>query len=122
MTYSLDFRRKVLAVRDKEKLSLAKVSKRFCIGLNTVMRWSKTIEAKTTRKKPAIKIDMEALKRDLEAYPDAYQYERAIRLNVSKAAIWYALRRLKVTCKKKPSTSQSGSRKTVCLLPDYSEI
>lgn len=65
---------------------------------------------------------MEALKRDLEAYPDAYQYERAIRLNVSKAAIWYALRRLKVTCKKKPSTSQSGSRKTVCLLPDYSEI
>jgi len=100
MTYSLDFRRKVLAVREKEQLSLATVSKRFSIGLKTVMRWTKNITAKNKRNKPPLKIDMEALKHDIQAHPDAYQYERAERLNVSKAAIWYALKRLKVSYKK----------------------
>ncbi|MBI1954431.1 MAG: hypothetical protein HYS39_02350, partial [Proteobacteria bacterium] len=62
MTYSLDFRRKVLEVREIELVSLAKVAKRFGIGLNTVMRWTKRIESKKTRNNPAIKIDREALK------------------------------------------------------------
>lgn len=100
MSYSIDFRRKVLEVKGKEELSLAKVSKRFGVAVNTVFLWSKKIEAITKRNKPAIKIDREALKRDVEEYPDAYQYERADRLHVSKAAIWYALRRLNVTYKK----------------------
>lgn len=122
MTYSLDFRRKVLAMREKEKLSLAKISKRFGIGLNTVMRWTKNIEAKKNRNRPALKIDMEALKQDLKAYPDAYQYERAARLKVSKAAIWYAFKRLKVSYKKNATASKSGSRKAVYFLPDDSKV
>ena len=43
MTYSIDFRRKVLAIRDKENLSMAEVSKRFGVGLASIMRWSKTL-------------------------------------------------------------------------------
>lgn len=122
MTYSVDFRRKVLAIREKEGLSLAKVAKRFGVGLNSVMRWSKNIEAKKTRNKPATRVDMEALKRDIEQYPDAYQYERAARLGVSKNGIWHALKRLKVTYKKKPSTSESQSRKAIYVLPRDSKI
>jgi transposase len=115
--YSLDFRRKVLGVRAKEKLSMAKVSKRFGIGLNTVMRWSKNISIKKTRNKPATRVDMEALKRDIEFYRDAYQYERAERLKVSKAAIWYALKRLKVSYKKNSTAPQGGFRKALYFLP-----
>jgi transposase len=118
MTYSLDFRRKVLAVREKEQLSLAKVSKRFGLGLNTVMRWTKNITAKNKRNKPSLKIDMEALKHDIQKYPDAYQYERAKRLNVSKAAIWYALKRLRVSYKKNSTAPQGSSRKTLYILPN----
>ena len=56
MTYSRDFRNKVLAVKEKENLSMALVAKRFGISLKSVFRWSKNIEAKTTRHKPATKI------------------------------------------------------------------
>ena len=46
---------------------------------------------------------MEALKQDVETYPDAYQYERAQRLGVSQRGIGYALKRLAMSRKKKPS-------------------
>lgn len=65
MTYSRDFRKKVLTIREKENLSMAKVAKRFSVSLASVLRWSKNLEAKTKRNKPATKIDMEALKRDV---------------------------------------------------------
>ncbi|BAP57310.1 transposase [Thioploca ingrica] len=58
------------------------------------------------------KIDMEALKRDVEQYPDAYQYERAKRLGVSRRGIGYALKRLEISRKKNVLTSASGCRKT----------
>jgi len=47
MTYSQDFRKKVLQVRTKENLSMVEVAKRFNVALTSVMRWSKNIEAKT---------------------------------------------------------------------------
>jgi transposase len=119
MTYSLDFRQKILKIRDSENLSMAEVAKRFGVGVTSVMRWSKKIQPKPTRERPAIKLDMEALKKDLELYPDAYLIERAKRLNVSRNAIWYALKRLKVTYKKNSSASQGRSRKTICLLPQH---
>lgn len=116
MTYSRDFRSKVLAVRDIENLSMAKVATRFGIGLKSVLRWSKSIEAIKKRNKPATKIDMEALKSDVEQYPDAYQAERAKRLGVSESCVQFALRRLNVTYKKNSATPQSGPRKTLCIL------
>lgn len=116
MTYSRDFRMKVLAVREQENLSMAKVAKRFGVGLKSVLRWSQNIESITKRNKPATKIDMEALKRDVEQYPDAYQYERAERLGVSEGCVFHALKRLNVTYKKNPKSPQGGSRKTLCFL------
>ena len=41
MTYSVDFRKQVLKIRTEEKLSMAKVAKRFGVGVATVMRWTK---------------------------------------------------------------------------------
>ena len=61
--YSLDFR---LAIKEAEKLSFAELSKRFKVGIASLVRWSKKIEPILKRKKPATKIDMEALKRDVE--------------------------------------------------------
>lgn len=118
MSYSLNFRKKVLHVREEEGLSLEAVAQRFGIGKATVFRWTKKLEPELTRCKPATKIDMAALLRDIQLYPDAYQHERAKRLCVSKAGIWYALKRLNVTYKKNPDAPQGGPRKTLRLLPD----
>jgi transposase len=117
MTYSRDFRSKVLAVREQENLSMAKIAKRFGIALTSVMRWSNNIESIKKRNKPATKIDMEALKRDVEQHPDAYQYERAERLSVSEGCVFHALKRLGVTYKKNTSAPQGNPRKTLCFLP-----
>jgi transposase len=118
MTYSIDFRRRVLAIKQAEDLSFAEVSKRFKVGIASIVRWSKKIEPQQTRNKPPTKIDMQALARDVEVYPDAYQYERAQRFGVSPKGIFEALKRLNVTYKKNPQSPQSGSRKTIYVLPN----
>jgi len=105
MTYSLDFRKKVLKIRAKEGLSIEEVAIRFGVGKASVMGWLIDIEPKKKRNKPATKIDMEALKKDVEANPDSYQYERAARFNVSKTGIRSALIRLKLSYKKNMESS-----------------
>ena len=106
MTYSLDFRKKVLAVKESENLSFEDVALRFGIGSkNTVFRWTKKLEPCKTRNKPATKINMEALDDDVKQYPDAYQFERAQRLGVSESCVQVALKRLKTSRKKNTETS-----------------
>jgi transposase len=116
MTYSLDFRRKVLKVREEEGLTIPEVAERFCVGIASVTRWLRVIEPRKTRNKPATKINMEALSQDVEQYPDAYQHERATRLGVSVQGINAALRRLGVTYKKTPKASK-GQRRATTHLP-----
>ena len=117
MTYSLDFRKKVLNLKTEEKLSYEETANRFKIGKTTLVRWYRKLEPQTTRNKPATKIDMEALKQDLNDYPDGYQHERAKRLGVSQKGIFEALKRLGVSYKKNTEASQGGSRKAIYLLP-----
>jgi len=115
MTYSLDFRRRVLAVRKRDQLSIAQVAERFAVGKASVMRWLTRIERKPSGFRQR-KLDMEALKQDLRDYPDAYQYERAARLGVTQNAICYALKnKLRVTYKKNAGASASGRSRTVRL-------
>jgi len=101
MTYSIDFRKKVLEVREKEWLSLEETEKRFGVGRASIFRWTKEIEPRRKRKKP-VKIKEEELREDVEKYPDGYQYERAERLGMSQRGIGQALERLGISCKKKP--------------------
>lgn len=103
MTYSIDFRRQALLIKQREHLSFEATAKRFGVGKMSVLRWSKQIEAQRHRQKPATKINMEVLKQDVEQDPDAYQYERAERLEVSRRGIGYALKRLGISRKKKRS-------------------
>ena len=115
MTYSLDFRRKVLSVRKAEKLTIAQVAARFSVGIASVTRWIKEIKPKATRNKPATKIDMDALAQDVIDFPDDYQYERAKRLGVSEKGIGHALRRMGVSYKKNSSPPKSERRRTTIL-------
>ena len=91
----------------QDKLSFEATAKRFGVGKASVVRWSKRIEAQPTRNKPATQINMEALKQDVEPYPDAYQYERSQRVGVSQRGVSYALKRLRISHKKNLLASQS---------------
>ncbi|SFM82384.1 transposase [Nitrosomonas communis] len=87
MTYPISFRHKVLSIQEKENLSIAQVAQRFCVGTASVTRWIKTPDPRTTRNKPATKIDMEILAQDIKNHPYAYQYERTNRPRVSACVI-----------------------------------
>ena len=101
MTYSLDFRQKVLSIKASEHLSFDATAARFGIGKNTVYLWSKEINPKQSKSRPDIKLDKLALLQDIKDYPDAYQYERANKFGVSQSCICYALKKLDITYKKR---------------------
>jgi transposase len=110
MTYSVDFRKKVLSIKAKENLTLSEVSTRFGVGQASVVRWSKDIEPQRTRNKPTIKMSWEALAQDVDEHPDSYQYERAARFGVSQQGIAYALKKLALSRKKKRFNTQKPTQ------------
>lgn len=117
MTYSVDFRKKVLKIKGKQNLSFDAAAKRFGISKAALFRWSKKVEPQKNRNRKASKIDREILKKDIELYPDGYCYERATRLGVSASGIRDAQYRLGVSYKKNSKTSEGKSRKKIYLLP-----
>ena len=107
MTYPIQFRKKVFETKEKYELTFEETSQRFDIPIRTLFRWQKRMEPCLTRNKPATKIDMEALAKDIESVPDAYQRERAQRLGVAERTVGYALKRLRISRKKNTSSSES---------------
>lgn len=105
MAYSIDFRRQVFKIKQKENLTFQQVSDRFEIPIRTLFRWQNRIDPKTKRNKPSTKVDMEALGKDIQDNPDHFQYERAKKFGVSQSAIYYALKRLKISYKKNAISS-----------------
>lgn len=117
MTYPVNFRKKVLRIKEEEELSYAAIAKRLGISKAAIFRWSKKIEPQKNRNRKASKIDMERLKKDIEQYPDSYCYERAVRLGASASGIRDAQYRLGVSYKKNSKSSKSRFRKKVYVLP-----
>ena len=90
MTYSVDFRKKVLTIYHNESLTLANTAKRFQVGEASIVRWMKQLEPKATRDRRRPRIPDDVLLKEVEQYPDAYQYERNERLGVSTSGIGQA--------------------------------
>jgi transposase len=107
MSYSLDFRRHVFKIKERDSLTFGQTSDRFGVPIRTLFKWKNRIEPKLHRNKPATKINMEALQKHVEDYPDSYQRERAAHFGVSPSCILYALRRLRISNKKNTVSSQS---------------
>ena len=116
MTYSIDFRKKVLGVKAEGKTSIAETAKRFAIGKATIIRWMHRVDAKLRREKSTSTVNMDALKKDIELYPDGYQHERAKRLGCTRGGIYHALKRLGGAIKKtlKHPKADPERRSTYC--------
>jgi len=97
MTWSEDLRERVVGfVRCGG--SKAEAARRFNVGRTTVYRWLGLASLVVRRKRTVApyKLDPERLKAHVEAYPDAYQYERAEALGVSRRVVGYGLKRLNI--------------------------
>ena len=114
MTYSIDFRRRVLSLRKKEGLTLEETAQRFGVGRASLCRWLKRLEPDQSGPRKR-KINLVALAQDVGHYPDAYQHERAARFGVAPNAIFQALRKLGVTYKKSPPAPKGGRRRSARL-------
>ena len=100
-TNTIHFRKKILA-KLEEGQSIRAVAQHFEIDKNTIVEWKKRIEIKRTRPRKPSKVDDDALRADVEQYPDDYQYERAARFGCGTSTIGDALKRLNITVKKRP--------------------
>lgn len=101
MPYSLDLRKKVIKyIEDGGKITSA--TKVFNLGRATIYRWlnRQNLEATKVERRQR-KLDWKALEQDVKENPDAQLSQRAERFGVHPSAILYALKKMKITRKKK---------------------
>ena len=108
MTYPLSLRRKVVA-HIEEGMGKREAARLFKISPNTIYQW---LGSEDLRPKPSgcrrRKVDLEELRRHVEAYPDMYLRERAAHFGVQIHAIWYRLNHLKISKKKSDDISSDA--------------
>lgn len=103
--YSVDLRERVLKYLEKNK-DKNTASQLFEVGIATVYRWVKQKREKghlqpKNRKYVYRKLDYDLLKKHVEEYPDQFLFEIASQFAVTEQAIFYALKKLKITRKKR---------------------
>jgi putative transposase len=103
MTYSLDLRERVVAFV-KEGGSKFEAERRFNVKRQTIYNWLSRpdLVPKSYKRTRTRKLDWAGLKRHVELHPDKLLRERAAEFGVRTNAIWYALRQMQLTHKKKP--------------------
>ena len=100
MGYSKDFKDKVIEIMARDEMSVRKSARYFNVCIQTIQNWKKSTVSKPIPGCPA-KISRAQILKDVEQYPDDYQYERAERLAVSTHAVFNALRAAEISRRKR---------------------
>ena len=116
----MDYRRRAVAYKD-EGHTFKDLQEAFRIPAETYYQWKKKLE-NGYYQTPIIrerkrKIDKEELKKDIAENPDAFLRELAEKYGCTESAIFYALKKLKITIKKRLLPIQKNLRKNVRNLP-----
>ncbi len=111
MSYPVKYRERALEYR-REGHTLEETSRVFKAAVSTIRKWEKQLKetGDLTPKVPRRsfkKIDPSKLRAYAARHPDAYQKEIAMEFHCSQAGIQKALKRLKITRKKRPRTTRS---------------
>lgn len=115
MSYPEKYRNRTIEYR-QEGHTLEETKEVFKVSIATIRKWEKMLkEEGTLAKKPVVrpfkKIDPEKLSAYVQAHPDAYLREIAAEFGCCETAIRKALKRLKITRKKRRSATRSRIRK-----------
>lgn len=113
--YSVDLRERVLDYQ-KENDNKNAASKIFKVGIATVYRWVRQKKEKCHvephhREYSYKKLDDNLLAQYVKEHPDHFLKEIAEHFSVTEQAIFYALKRLKITRKKRRFCTKNGMRK-----------
>ena len=113
--YSVDLRRRVLEYIE-ETADKVKASQLFKVGIATIYRWIALKKqngnlAPSPKKAYKKKIDDQKLIAYVEKNPDHFLLEIATHFNTTLQAIFYALRRLKITRKKRLRFTRKETKK-----------
>jgi transposase len=101
MSYSLDLRKKVVNYVENGG-SITAAAKHYQISRTTVYRWFQRENlAPTKTENRQRKLDWKALEKDVKENPDSRLVDRAKKFGVTINAIYYALKKMKITRKKK---------------------
>lgn len=113
--YSVDLRKRVLDYlgRNDDKKTASEL---FQVGIATVYRWVRQKKDKGhiephRREYVYRKLDYNLLARYVKEHPDHFLLEIAEHFSVTEQAIFYALKKLKITRKKRNSFTKNGMRK-----------
>jgi transposase len=109
MTYSIDVRKKVVE-HVRRGGSQAEAARRFEVSVWCVRDWLGREDLQPHQRGVARqrKLDKAALRAHVKAHPEALVRERAAHFGVCYNAVWQALRALKITPKKRPSSTKSA--------------
>lgn len=115
MSYSEDYRKITIKYR-QEGHTLEETKEIFKVSIATIRAWEKQFKEKGDFKpkvpnRPFKKIDPEKLKEYVQQHPDAYLKEMAEQFHCSSEAVRKALKRLKITRKKKRFTIKNKNKK-----------
>lgn len=112
MTYSVDFREKVVAFVQNGG-GQREAARRFDISLWCVRDWlaRQNLQPRQKGVPRQRKLDKEALRAHVRDYPDALIRERAAHFGVYPNAIGVALKSMKLTHKKRRSSTRSAIRR-----------
>ena len=101
MAYSLDLREKVMDYIENGD-SVTKAAKVFGIGRASIYRWLERKELAATKVEHRQRLlDRRELLKDIQENPEARLKQRAEKFGVSITAIFKALKKMKITRKKK---------------------
>ena len=114
MSYSKEFRERTIEYRQSGH-TLEETHQVFKVAKSTIQEWEKQLkETGNLEKKPLHrsyrKIDPEKLKAYVAEHPDAYQSEMAEAFGCSESGIRDALRRYKITRKKRRLATRNKIR------------
>jgi putative transposase len=106
MSYSLDLRRKVIQFIENGG-GIRNAARVFNIGRATIYRWLERPDLAPTKVKSRKgKIDITALEKDVQAYPDTPLKDRAKKFGVRPSALCYRFKKMAITRKKTTSLSR----------------
>ncbi|MDE5076008.1 MAG: IS630 transposase-related protein [Trichodesmium sp. St5_bin2_1] len=100
MPYSLDLRQKVINFIEKGG-TITEAAHTFGIGRASIYRWLSRPQLEATKvKSRRRKLDWKELEKDVKENPESKLSDRAKKFGVNPTAIFYALKKMKITRKK----------------------
>lgn len=115
MSYSIDLRKRVVDFV-KAGGGKSEAARRFSVGRQAVYHW---LNREDLTPKPYVrtkmKLDPEAVRAYVSKHNDAYLREIGAHFSVRANTVFYALKKLKITLKKKPRGTKSAQKS--CDLP-----